>query len=78
MAEIAPDGRRAYLVFDARAAGGDTDGATVMYAFDAASDGKAKRAAHSMYHDQPYVLYGVTFNSGHAVQDEAPLKKHRC
>ena len=67
-----------YLVFDARAANGDTEAAIVMYAFDAASDGKAKQEANSMYHDQPYVLYGSTLKDGVYVEDGAPLKRHWC
>lgn len=72
------DGDRVYIVFDARAASGDTDDAAVLESFDAPSDGKAKRAAYRMWHEQPYVLYGYTFKDGQAIEDEAPLKKHWC
>jgi len=80
MAEITKilDGTRTYLVFDARAAGGDTDNAIVMEAFVAKSDSAAKRKAYSMWGDRAYVLYGATFKEGVAVQDETPLKKHWC
>jgi hypothetical protein len=70
------DGTRTYIVYDPRAASGDTFEATVYEAFDAASDGKAKREAYRMWGDRAYVLYGYTFKDGKAVEDDAPLKKH--
>lgn len=72
------DGDRVYLVFDPRAAGGDTDEAVVYESFDAPSDGEAKREAYRNWGDRPYVLYGCTFKDGVAVEDETPLKKHQC
>ena len=74
----APDGRRIYIVFDPRAASGDTDDAAVYESFDAPSDGKAKREAYKMWGDRAYVLYGYTFKDGVAIEDDAPLKKHWC
>ncbi len=73
-----PDGKRVYVVFDPRAASGDTDEAVVYESFDASSDGKAKREAYKMWGARAYVLYGYTFKGGNAVQDDAPLKKHWC
>ena len=73
-----PDGKRVYIVYDPRAASGDTDKATVYESFDAPSDGKAKREAYRMWGDRAYVLYGYTFKDGQAIEDEAPLKKHWC
>jgi len=72
------DGTRVYIVYDPRAASGDTDNATIYESFDASSDGKAKREAFRMWGDRAYVLYGCTFINGVAVQDDAPLKKHWC
>ena len=70
---------RRYLVFDARAASGDTEDATVMESFDAPSDSKAKQHAYRMWGDRAYVLYGSTRgDDGVYVEDEAPLKKHWC
>ena len=73
-----PDGKRTYIVFDPRAASGDTDEAAVYESFDAPSDGKAKREAYKMWGDRAYVLYGYTFKNGVAIEDDAPLKKHWC
>jgi hypothetical protein len=73
-----PDGKRVYVVFDPRAASGDTEDAAVYESFDAPSDGKAKREAYRMWGDRGYVLYGYTFKDGMAIEDDAPLKKHWC
>lgn len=72
------DGGRVYIVYDARAASGDTDDAEVFESFDAPSDRKAKQQAYRMWREQPYVLYGATFKDGIAIEDESPLTKHWC
>lgn len=73
-----PDGERVYIVFDARAAGGDTEDATVLESFDAPSDRKAKQEAYRMWREQQYVLYGYTFKDELAIEDDFPLAKHWC
>ena len=72
------DGERIYIVYDARAASGDTEDATVLEAFDEPSDRQARQYAYREWRDQPYVLYGNTFKDGVAVQDDVPLTKHWC
>lgn len=72
-------GERIFIVYDSRAASGDTDDAGILETLSAPSNRKAKQEARSTWGDQPYVLYGCTFNeNGEAVQDEAPLVKHWC
>lgn len=72
------DGERVYIVYEARAAGGDTDEAGILESFSAASDGKAKQDTYRLWHGTPYVLYGCTFKDGLAIEDDAPLARHRC
>lgn len=72
------DGNRVYIVYDARAASGDTENAAIFESFDAPNDGKARREAFRMWRNQPYVLYGYTFKDGKAIEDDTPLKKHWC
>lgn len=73
-----PDGQRVYIVYDPRAASGDTEDAAIYESFDAQSDGRAQQKAYRTWGDRAYVLYGCTFKDGVAIQDEAPLKKHWC
>lgn len=73
-----PDGERVYIVFDARAASGDTDDAVVLECLGAKSNRAARKEAHGTWGGQPYVLWGNTFKDGVAIADDAPLYKHWC
>ena len=71
-----PDGKRVYVVYEQRAAGGDTSEASVLESFDDQDDRRAKRSARRFWHHLPYVLYGYTFKNGIAIEDDRPLDKH--
>ncbi|MEN3329107.1 MAG: hypothetical protein V7638_3914 [Acidobacteriota bacterium] len=72
------DGERVYIVFDERAASGDTDDAGVLESLAATNNESARREALADWRGTPFVLYGYTFKDGEAVQDDAPVMKHRC
>lgn len=72
------NGERIYIVYDERAANGNTEEATVLESFSTRSDTAAIYTAYRDWAHLPFVLYGCTFKDGVAIEDEAPLKKHWC
>lgn len=72
------NGERVYIVYEGRAASGDTEDAGILESFSATDDHQAQKIARKAWRQQQFVLYGCTFRGGVAIEDESPLYKHWC
>jgi hypothetical protein len=67
------DGERAFILYDARAMGGETDDAGVLESWTDKTFAQVRRDVYKTWQGTPCVLYGSTFKDGIAIEDDSPL-----